>query len=216
MTRSPRRLPPAFALAAGLLLALLLTAAAASPALAHKIKIFATAEGTTITGYVYFPGGSRPAGAPVTVTGPDGSVLAEMTTDADGAFRYEAVRRMDHTFTVDTGDGHRGSFLVRAAQLPRSLPGDAAPGAIAGDFTAGGGGAAAGAAGGALAAFDAEMLEDTIARAVAREVNPLREQLEAYEEKVRLHDILGGLGWIAGLTGIAFYILARRRSGSGG
>ncbi|WP_343867009.1 hypothetical protein [Caenispirillum bisanense] len=57
------------------------------------------------------------------------------------------------------------------------------------------------------------MLEDTIARAVAREVNPLREQLEAYEEKVRLHDILGGLGWIAGLTGIAFYILARRRSG---
>lgn len=209
MTVVFRRLLPA--------LALLLVAVLATPALAHKIKVFATTEGTAITGYVYFPGGSRPAGAPVTVTAPDGSVLGTMTTDAEGGFRFEATRRIDHIVTVDTGDGHRGSFLVKAEQLPRALAGDGepAPGAIAGGFSAG-----AATAGGATApavavgaTFDPALLEDVIARAVAREVNPLREQLEAYEEKVRMHDILGGLGWIAGLTGIAFFVLARRRSG---
>ena len=35
---------------------------------------------------------------------------------------------------------------------------------------------------------------------------PLREQLDQYEEKTRLHDVIGGLGYIVGLMGIAFYL----------
>jgi nickel transport protein len=48
-----------------------------------------------------------------------------------------------------------------------------------------------------------------IERAVARQVGPLREQLAGYEDTVRRHDVLGGLGYILGITGIACYLIAR-------
>lgn len=192
-----------------LVLAAALLLLAGAPALAHKIKVFATAEGASISGYVYFPGGGRPSGASVAVTGPGGEEIGRLTTDDRGAFSFEATRRIDHRFTVDTGDGHRGEFLVKAEQLPTALPGGKA-GAISGDFGRAGPPAPTPQA---AATMDTAALEDAVARAVAREVNPLREQIEAYEERIRLHDILGGLGWIAGVTGLAFFVLGRRRGG---
>jgi nickel transport protein len=49
-----------------------------------------------------------------------------------------------------------------------------------------------------------------IERAVARQVRPLREELMAAQDQARLHDILGGIGYILGLTGIALWWRARR------
>ena len=49
-----------------------------------------------------------------------------------------------------------------------------------------------------------------IDRTVARHVGPLREQLDAFQDAIRFRDILGGLGWIIGVTGIACYLIARR------
>ncbi|SOD96460.1 hypothetical protein [Caenispirillum bisanense] len=190
-----------------LLLALALVVAVSAPALAHKIKVFATAEGAVVSGLVYFPGGGKAVGAPVQVLGPDGVEIGRVTTDDAGAFTFEATRRIDHTFVADTGDGHRGTFVVKADQLPVSLPG--------GEDAAGAPSTAAPAAAPAAAApvLDPAALEDAVARAVAREVNPLRLQIEAYEERIRLHDILGGLGWIAGITGLAFWLLGRKKQG---
>jgi nickel transport protein len=37
----------------------------------------------------------------------------------------------------------------------------------------------------------------------------LREQLAGYEDTVRWHDMLGGLGHILGITGIACCLIAR-------
>jgi nickel transport protein len=56
-------------------------------------------------------------------------------------------------------------------------------------------------------------LEAAIERAVARQIRPLREQLIAAEDRIRLQDILGGIGFIMGLTGLALWLTSRRRSG---
>ena len=53
-------------------------------------------------------------------------------------------------------------------------------------------------------------LEDMVERAVARHVRPLRRQIEAYEHKIRLHDVLGDVGYILGIAGILFFVRARR------
>jgi nickel transport protein len=53
-------------------------------------------------------------------------------------------------------------------------------------------------------------LEQAIDHAVARHIGPLREQLDAFEDAIRFRDILGGLGWIVGVTGIACYLIGRR------
>src|SRR5690606_18357004 len=45
---------------------LILSVAAASPAAAHKLKVFATVDGDAVTGYAFFVGGGRAAWAPWT------------------------------------------------------------------------------------------------------------------------------------------------------
>lgn len=188
-----------------LVLALGLLTAAAAPALAHRLKVFAAAEGATVSGYAYFPGGGRAAGQTVRVLGPDGTELGTVATDAEGAFTYEAGAQVDHRFVVQTGDGHRGEFVVTAEELAGAGPPVAqeAPAAEPAPV----------ARPEPVSTIDPRVLEDTVARAVARAVNPLRAQIEAYEARVRLHDILGGLGWIAGLAGLGFFVLGRRRKG---
>ena len=42
------------------------------------------------------------------------------------------------------------------------------------------------------------------------EVAALRRQLAAYEQTTRVRDVLGGLGFLAGIAGAAFYFLGRR------
>jgi nickel transport protein len=49
--------------------------------------------------------------------------------------------------------------------------------------------------------------------AVARQIRPLREELLATRDALRLTDILGGVGYIFGLAGVALWWHARRSGG---
>lgn len=171
-----------------LLFALALLAATASPAAAHKLKVFATAEGPHVQGYVYLGGGVRPEGVPVRVLGPDGRVIAETTTGPEGRFSLDAAADGART-VVATTEGHQGTWTLDPAVEP------AAPASTTGDTPA----------------TDTAALESLVEHAVARQIVPLREQLSAYEDRTRWHDVLGGLGWIAGLFGLVAWVSARRK-----
>ena len=54
-----------------------------------------------------------------------------------------------------------------------------------------------------------------MSQAVADAVRPLREQLDAYEDTIRLRDLLGGVGYIAGVAGLVYFMKARRHLASG-
>ena len=179
-----------------ILAALLLMAA---PAQAHRLKVFATAEGAVIVGTVYFSGGDKAMAVAGVVTGPDGTVAERIITDRDGIFRFTARSRMDHTITMDAGDGHMATTVIAAAELPPSLPQGQAGGAAPPPPTA------------RQAAAEA-ITPEAVETAVARQIGPLRRQLDAYEDQVRLHDILGGIGIIFGLFGTAAWLSVRRRA----
>ncbi|MEJ2456241.1 MAG: hypothetical protein P8103_19125 [Candidatus Thiodiazotropha sp.] len=55
--------------------------------------------------------------------------------------------------------------------------------------------------------------EAALERAVARQIRPLREALQGYEEQVRLRDIIGGIGYIVGLAGLGLWWGRRRKDG---
>ena len=195
----------------GVLFAVLVALLSGGSAFAHKLKVFATAEGTRICGYVYFPGGGRAKAVKVEVLGPAGTKLGEATTDGKGEFTFEARVRCDHTLVADSGDGHRATFLLEAAELPDALPTPGGPKAEDAPKPSAAGPAPRPVPQAPLAPELTQMLDE----AVARHVRPLREQLERYEEKRRLHDILGGIGYIVGITGLAFYFLGARRRKEG-
>lgn len=193
-----------------LLVALVVWLAASAPALAHKIRLFAAAEGAVVSGYGYFNGGDRAQDVSVTVEA-DGKVVFSGRTADDGTFRFAAVARADHVIKLDSGDGHAASFTLRAAELPESLPrsGPSTDDAIPARPAA----AAETPPPPMPSTPDGAQLTEMVERAVARQIRPLREQLDAYEQTTRWRDAVGGIGFIVGLAGLAYGMAARKPGG---
>jgi nickel transport protein len=189
-------------LAFGLLLCL--------PVSAHKLKVFATAEGDRILGQAYFVGGAGAGGAAIRIVDAGGRVLARPEPDVNGNFSYAVERRMDYQVVADSLDGHLASWTLRADEFSPDLPGTqametsdkahpVAPVSREQDIPA------------SRTVPDAASLSHVEA-AVARQIRPLRVALQAHEEQVRLRDIVGGIGYIVGLAGLGFWWSARRRN----
>jgi len=205
--RPPRTLPSGWLMAVALGGIL-----QATPAAAHKLNVFAFAEGKTIRGEVYFRGRVPARNAKLTAFGPAGEKLAETTSDERGEFSFEARFHCDHRLVADSGDGHGTEFTVSAGELPDSLP-----------LCQGHSGTAGGQSPQAAPPPDAahtplaipkdEELKELIEVAVGKQVVALRRQLDRYEQRTRLRDILGGIGYILGLVGLAYYFLGLRKRG---
>jgi nickel transport protein len=179
---------------------LLAAALPAGPAAAHNLIVYATADGATVSGRAYFAGGGAPRGAEVMVLAPDGSELARTTTDEQGAFRFEATVRCDHEIVVEGGPGHRGAYTLPASELPAGLPAwqGVAEEADA-DVAAG------------QPAPDRTSRTRPGSEALADQIRELRRELDAYHHRARLHEVIGGVGYIVGVAGLAFFLLGRRR-----
>jgi len=189
-----------------LLLSVGVLIACVRPAHAHKLNVFASAEGRAISGYCYFSGGVRARKLKVEILGPGGRKLGETTTDDQGQFSFEARFRCDHTFVVETPDGHRATYTVGAEELPEDLP------SLEGVSTDGGTAAGTERAPSVVASGPAQPEADMkaiIEAALARHMRPLREQLDRYEAKVRIHEVIGGIGYIFGIMGILFFLKGR-------
>lgn len=176
-------------------IAALMSAFIPTAASAHKLNILAQTDGERINGLVYFSGGAGAEGVIVRVAAPDGASLGETTTDKTGAFVFIPAQACDHTFVCESEDGHRAECTVPVAELPPRLRETAPAQAREGIETT---------------SSDADTVA-LVEQAVARQLQPLREDLARREERARLRDIVGGVGYIIGLMGLAFYFKARAR-----
>jgi nickel transport protein len=172
--------------------------------------VFAAAQGKTIQGKAYFRGQIAAQNVTVRALDPAGEEIGRTTTDAEGQFRLTARFRCDHRLLVETEDGHGAEFTVAADQLPDDLPprGSAANVSPSAGASPSGGVApvASSAGGGGERSADSRQLE-----AIRAELARLEEQLQAYQDRLRWQDMLGAIGYIVGVTGIAYYYLGVRR-----
>lgn len=200
--------PLAALLAGTLFLLLVLTT---GPAQAHRLKVFAAAVGDAIEGRVYFVGGGPARGVPVTLSEAAGTVVGTTETDSEeGRFTLPVPYRADFTVTADAGDGHVDRFTLAAARLPVGLPAGPGDGEMVAETPST---AMAGLSAGGEA-MDAAV-ERVVAAAVARQLAPILERLDAMETAVRLRDLLGGIGYVIGVFGLWALWRGRRRGGGG-
>jgi nickel transport protein len=191
-----------------------------NPCEAHKVKMFASAEGKVITGYVYYTTGGKPKNVTVLVQDHAGKKLGEVTTNEEGEFTFTADAKRDYVFVLELSDGHRTSFTVTADELPDSLPSvDTELCAVPQEkqnpvkeelMTLATQGIAP-AKEEIPTSIPLEEIENIVNKAVGKQIRPLREQLDGYEEKIRLHDILGGIGYIIGLMGLGYFLGTRKK-----
>jgi len=192
----------------GLLFAQLL----ASPALAHRVNVFAVAENGVLVGEGYFSGGGKAMDSLVEVLDPSGAVLAQGRTGADGSFSIPLPAAFAPPLRVvlKAGEGHQGDYTLTAQDLGQPAPASPAAAPSGPPVSA------------PVPPMDDARLSALVERAVARAVPgiveeklaPLRLQLARMAEQdqsARLRDIVGGLGWIIGLVGIAAWFKRPKR-----
>lgn len=212
-------------LAAGIMVVVL---GKASSAWAHKIYLHAEAVGQKVEGRAYFRGGAPAQEAKVEVFLSDGRKLLETKTDANGQFSFQPPARCDYRLVVDTGDGHGAEYTLPAADLPETLPplekaalpppeelSQPPPTASAKPSEKS---LPPAQADGALQEkgqlpMTAEQWRQWIEEAVRRQVQPLARKIEQMEDRIRWSDVLGGIGYIVGLTGMGFYLLGMKKPG---
>lgn len=192
-----------------------LLAAAAPLAGAHALHLFASVSGDHIEGKAYYSD-SPAAGIAVTVLGPDDEVLATVRSDVSGTFTWHPTKRCDLRFVAETEDGHRTVFTIAAEELPGSLP-PPEPESVPSVVTATDGSDGSDRSDRSVRSQNSGPspadLERLVAEAVSREVAPLREQLDAAAHRTQLRDVIGGIGYIAGVAGL-FALWKRRTSRS--
>jgi nickel transport protein len=186
---------------------LLLTATGAD---AHLLKAFATVEDGEISGFAFFVGGGRPSGAEVKFVDPTGAVVARLTTNDEGRFRWVPGVVQRYTVSVDAGDGHIAEAVIEADRL-----GGAAVAGSPTDSVADNGGSGSAPVGGIDPAQLEQTIQRAVDRAVERQVRPLLEAYAQAENRVRFNDVVGGIGMIVGLAGVALWFSGRRSGGGG-
>jgi nickel transport protein len=179
----------------GLIIALLFVA---TPASAHRLKLFATLESGVISGYAFFVGSGRAQAAAISVKDATGKEVATLTTDGAGAYSYKTPAPQTYHLTVNTGDGHSADAVIDAARFS----GAAAPETDSDENAEAN-----------APALSQAQIERAVDAAVARQIKPLIEAYELAEGRTRFNDIMGGIGMIIGLAGIALWASARRTGG---
>lgn len=188
-----------------LLLALMLVLATASPAMAHKLKVFAAVEGNTVAGYAFFIGGGRAQDTPWQAKDETGKLLGEGRTGPEGEFRLTVPEPIasDITISVNTQEGHIAATTLAAARFgaadaePVGAPAPSTAPAATFDTTPE-----------PVAAPDTAVLVEA---AVQRQMAPLLERIEEMDSRLRMTDILSGIFLIIGLAGIGLWARGRRK-----
>jgi nickel transport protein len=199
-------------------LVILALGAFTTPALAHRVLVFAYAEGDVIhTESKFVPATPMRQGKILVQDQKSGKVLLTGQTDDQGKFSFKippeaAAQKLDLKIVAEAAMGHRGEWLLKAdSYLPGAAAGKAAGPAKAAPAQP----PAAPASASKAANLDQQMLEAALNKALERQLTPLKEMLtELTIHRTSLTDIIGGIGYILGIFGLWAYFQSKRKQDS--
>jgi nickel transport protein len=216
--RSLHQNPPWPTLFCQAIVSILIIGAFASPALAHRVLVFAYAEGDTIhTESKFIPDTPVRQGKIEVMDKKTGQILLTGLTDDQGKFSFKipaaaAAQKLDLEIVAEAAMGHRGSWLLKAdsyltgatpgkAAAPAVPPAPSAPNPVAPETK--------------TANLDQQALEAAVNKALERQLAPINEKLtDLTIHRTSLPDVLGGIGYILGLFGLWAYFQSTRKRNS--
>lgn len=197
-----------------------------SSAEAHKVNIFAWVEGDKIYTQSKFSGGRPAQDCLVTVADKQGNILLEGKTDDKGEFSFQIPVRTDLIISLKASMGHLAEWTISAediaqATTPQSLPTQESRHEISSEpkpDTA----SLSNQASSKMEAqasqqryLDQEMIQKIIDESLDKKLAPITRMLvQLTEPKPGFTEIIGGIGYIIGLVGIAMYIANRKKGSS--
>jgi len=203
--RPARNLPPLLhgAVVVFLLLGLMTASPLVTPALAHKVNVFAWVEGDMVFVEGYFPGGRKAQNSLVEVFNKAGAKLLEGKTDERGEFSFTVPEKTDLKIVLTASMGHKNDFIIPASDFG----GSASPLAIKPSQEV-----AESATISTAPNVDLDRLEAMLDKALDRKLEPvIRLVRDSRRGGPAITEIIGGVGYIFGLFGVALYFNKRRK-----
>ncbi len=185
-----------------------------SQAEAHKIRVFAYENNGEIVTEAKFSSGRPAKRVAIEVIAENKTTLHSGITDSNGEYRFSTDMILqsdagDLTIISNDGSGHRGTWLLEEADYLGTASDHSHPPAEPSSTTSKVNNAPKMQT--SIPPLDFKAIEHIVEQTVAREIAPLKQMLaEQKSDKVSIQDILGGLGYIFGLAGIAAYYKSRK------
>ena len=169
---------------------------------AHKVNIFAYVEGDTIYTESYFSDGKKVDGGKVEVYDSQGNKLLEGETDKDGQFNFKLPKKDDLKIVLIATMGHRASYTLSKDELPdiAMMPGLKKSGFEEESKVKG------------STQVDLDQVKEVIDSCLDEKLKPvMRELAKMQQKKISFTEVIGGIGYIFGITGIIFYFVGKKR-----
>ena len=184
---------------------------------AHGVVVFAWVEGDTVHVEGKFSGGRKAKGGRIVVEDMNGNEVLSGKTDAQGKFDFGLPGAEALKIVLDAGMGHRGEWTISAAEIEAARSGRISevhshlPSAGK-DPDARRTSPAIGTQPGVSAA-ELAAIEAAVEKSLDRKLEPLVRMIaDRSQGGPTIKDIIGGIGYILGLIGIAAYVHSRKRS----
>ncbi len=191
----------------------------ASPALAHRVLLFAYPEGDTIhTESKFIPDTPVRQGKILVTDQKTGQVLLTGQTDDQGKFSFKIPEaamagKLNLLIVAEAAMGHRGEWLLKAeSYLPGAQKTTTAAAPVASTPAPSSSTSPPVAAGAKAASVDQQALETALDKSLERHLAPIKEMLtELTIHRTSLTDVVGGLGYIAGIFGLWAYFMSKKQ-----
>jgi nickel transport protein len=167
------------------------------PALAHKVMIFAWVEEDTVFTESKFSGGKKAINAPVVIFDKDGKKLLEGKTDNKGEFSFKIPKVGDLRIVLNAAMGHKAEWTVTESEIREA-------GNIVEKKKA------AEPSGPIAVGLSKEEVQKIVEDSLDKKLRPIVRMItESKNKGPSLTEIIGGIGYIFGLMGVALYFINR-------
>jgi len=184
-------------------------------ALAHRVAVFAWVEGDTVLGEGKFSGGKKAQNAEIIVRDLNGKELLRTRTNTKGEFSFPVPAKTAMCVELAAGEGHKADWTIPLEDIDetaaaQSVRDTVSPPAGPAENTDSGQ-----AVHPALPTDPARLeaiVERAVTKALDKKITPLTRMVaDLRQTGPAMNEIIGGIGYIFGLMGVAIYFSSRKK-----
>ena len=176
-------------------------------AFAHKVSIFAYIEGDKIYTESYFSDGTKCINSKIEVFDDQENKLLEGLTDDKGVFVFKIPQAKALKIVLTASMGHRAEYIISTDELAGTL-GENKKGAPVTDSNKQKESISSEIPAEDLKNFQL-LIEDTLDKKLKPVIVEIR-RLRKENKKIKINEVIGGIGYIFGIIGIIAYFLSRK------
>ena len=201
-----KKYPGCYRIGLNLIGIILFISVTGSNVLAHKVNIFGYVDGETIFTESYFNDGRKCVDSKIEVFDSTGNKLLEGITNKAGEFSFKIPMKTDLKLVLTASMGHRAEYMMpgelpgfEPLQVKQKVPEEGITKQMETKRTD-------------MTHVDLEQIKSVVEDAIDKNLKPLTKLiLKSQEHQASVTEVVGGLGYIFGLMGVAIYFKNRKK-----